>query len=96
MHDPSTAGAAAGGIPGTLVTLFRERLAVEITDLDTDLFETGVLDSLVFVDLLLALEQTYGVHVDVDAMDLEAFRSPRTIAAWLQARGVIDPIGQSG
>lgn len=90
MPDLSSVDAFADPLERRLADLFRKRLAVELVDPDTDLFETGILDSLVFVELLLGIEQTFGLQVDVDDMDLEAFRTPRTIVAWLRERGITD------
>lgn len=50
---------------------------------DTDLFDAGVLDSLQFVQLLAALEQTFGVRIDLAQTDLDHFRSVRAIAGFL-------------
>src|SRR5437867_1630151 len=53
---------------------------------DTDLFETGVLDSMAFVELLLNLERSFGLKVAVDELEIENFRSIRKIADFVMAR----------
>lgn len=88
MSEPPSTDATTDPLEWQLTRLFRERLAVQLVEPDTDLFETGILDSLVFVDLLLGIEQAFGIHVDVEDMDLEAFRTPRAIVRWLRERGV--------
>lgn len=62
---------------------FVDKLQIEIPSPDTDLLETGVLDSLGFVELLLHLEQDFGVTVVLEQLDLHNFRSLERIAAFL-------------
>lgn len=70
-----------------LVKFFAERLQVEVPSHDTDLIETGLIDSLGFVELLLHLEEEYGVRVSLDEVELDSFRTVERIAAFLgQAR----------
>ena len=53
---------------------------------DTDLFETGVLDSLKFVELLVQLEQQFGTRVSLDDLELDNFRSIGQIAHFIVGR----------
>lgn len=62
---------------------FVDKLQIEIPSPETDLLETGVLDSLGFVELLLHLEQDFGVTVALEQLDLHNFRSLERIAAFL-------------
>src|SRR5688500_20339807 len=66
--------------------LFSHALHLDVPAFDTDLFETGVLDSLAFVELLLQLEREFGVTTTVDDLDVETFRSIACIADFVQAR----------
>ena len=63
--------------------LFRDKLHVEVPTFETDLVEKGVLDSLTFVDLLLQLEQIYGVKIFLDQLEMDHFRSIATIASFV-------------
>jgi acyl carrier protein len=54
---------------------FLAKLNVEIPSPDTDLFETGVLDSLGFVDLMVCLEQEFGVTIALEQVEVDNFRS---------------------
>jgi D-alanine--poly(phosphoribitol) ligase subunit 2 len=63
--------------------LFVERLEVEVPAPDTDLFETGILDSLRFVELLAALEETFGMRVSVEELEIDDFRSLARIARFV-------------
>ena len=62
---------------------FLRSLNVEIPSPETDLFETGVLDSLAFVELVLHLEQEFGVTVALEQVEVDSFRSVERIAAFL-------------
>jgi D-alanine--poly(phosphoribitol) ligase subunit 2 len=75
-----------GGVPDRLCRLFAERLNVEVTSADADLFETGVLDSLGFVELLTHVEREFQIRISVDEIDLDHFRSITKIAAFIDAR----------
>jgi D-alanine--poly(phosphoribitol) ligase subunit 2 len=66
--------------------IFTGALNVEVPSADTDLFETGLLDSLAFVQLLLHLEQDFGVTTSVDDLELDNFRSITRIAEFVTAR----------
>lgn len=66
--------------------LFETRMGVRVPSVETDLFETGVLDSLGFVDLLVGLEQEFGITTTVDELELEAFRSIARIADFVLRR----------
>ena len=61
-------------------------LHLDVPSHDLDLFETGVLDSLAFVELLLQLEREFGVTTSVDDLDVATFRTIETIADFVHAR----------
>jgi acyl carrier protein len=50
------------------------------------LFETGILDSLRFVELLAVLEETFGVTVAVEELEIDNFRNLSRIADFLAAK----------
>jgi len=74
------------GLRRRLQDLLLERLHIEVDDPATDLLEVGLIDSLVFVDLLLLLESECGVRVSVEELEIEDFRSIDTIAAFIDRR----------
>ncbi len=73
-------------LPERIARMFSEALHLDVPSHDTDLFDTGVLDSLAFVELLLQLEREFGVTTTVDDLDAETFRSIACIADFVQAR----------
>ncbi len=68
-----------------LRALFVESLHIEVPSADTDLFETGMLDSLQLVELLLQLEQQFGFRIKIDDIELDDLRSLARIAGLLAA-----------
>lgn len=65
--------------------IFVNRLALEV-DIETDVIDSGILDSVAFVQLLVGLEQEFGVTVDVAALQLDDFRSISRIARFVAGR----------
>ncbi len=63
--------------------IFGEQLGLEVPTPETDLIETGLLDSLALVELLLGLEEEFGVEVPLAELEIESFRSVRSIAAYV-------------
>ena len=69
-----------------LARTLAEVLHVDVPSRETDLIRTGRLDSVGLVDLLLRLERQYGVHVEMDALEIDQFRSLGSITAFVAAR----------
>lgn len=63
-----------------LGTVFLDGLHIEPPAPDTDLIETGLLDSFQLVELLLLLEQHFGFQAKIDDIDLEDLRTLSRIA----------------
>jgi len=77
-----------------IASWFLQSLNLEIPSPETDLFETGVLDSLAFVELVLHLEQEFGVKITLEQVELDNFRSVERIAAFLNGGGAT-PLAES-
>jgi methoxymalonate biosynthesis acyl carrier protein len=60
-------------------------LNLEVPSEDTDLFESGLLDSLMFVELLLHVEEQMGVTVTLENLEPDNFRSIKCIASFVLA-----------
>lgn len=50
-------------------------LTIEKIDTDTDLIEGGFLDSLALVQLMVALEEGFGITIPPAELDIEDYRS---------------------
>ena len=57
------------------------RLVIDAPGADFDLFESGVLDSLGFADLLVGLEHEFHIHFALDEIDVDEFRTIRALGA---------------
>lgn len=77
----------ANAIIERLGALFVERFHVEVPAADTDLLETGILDSFQFVELLVELERRFGFRIKIEDIDLDDLRTLKRIARKLAANG---------
>jgi acyl carrier protein len=68
-----------------LNAFFSEKLSVEITSIDADLVQTGILDSLALVELLTYIEKEFETEVSLDDIDIEDFHSIARIAEYVNA-----------
>jgi acyl carrier protein len=66
-----------------IARLFVEELHLEIPSIDTDLIETGIMDSLTFVDLLVQLEHDFGIQISLQDLEFDHFRSIAAIAEFI-------------
>jgi methoxymalonate biosynthesis acyl carrier protein len=57
-----------------------EKMYVEVGSPDADLLATGVLDSLALIQLLVHLEEEFGVKIALDQIEIEDLRSTASIA----------------
>jgi len=69
-----------------VIELFSEKLNIEVPSPDTDLIDSGLLDSLRLVELLLHIEASLGFRIVLDEIDLDDLRSIRRIARLIDAR----------
>jgi acyl carrier protein len=66
--------------------LLAETLNVEVSSNETDLIDTGVIDSLALVELLVALEREFEVTIPFDELEIDTFRSVRSIGEFIAAQ----------
>ena len=71
---------------GKITRLFAERLNLDVPSAETDLFESGALDSMGFVELLAQLEGEFGIDVALGDISMDNFRSIERIAGFVEAR----------
>lgn len=69
-----------------LSALFRDKLFIEVPAPDTDLIDSGLLDSLQLVQLLLHVEQDLGHRIPLDEIDLDDLRSLSRLAHVISTR----------
>jgi D-alanine--poly(phosphoribitol) ligase subunit 2 len=75
---------AGGGVMRQVRELLTRVLRVQLTSDDTDVIEAGMLDSLAVVELLVAIEEEFAVQVDLEHLDLDDLRTPRSIASLVE------------
>ncbi len=66
--------------PHRLHALFAKQLHVDVPSVDTDLLETGVLDSLQFVSLLAMVEREFHVAIPLADLDLDRVKTITALA----------------
>lgn len=59
--------------------IFRRTLNRQIVSAQTDLLESGLLDSLALVELLAEIEREFELELDLDDLEIESFRTLETI-----------------
>jgi acyl carrier protein len=75
-----------------LVRLFADKLNVEVPSVETDLIDTGLVDSLAFVEFLAQLEQEFGVQVSLDDLEIDRFRTISRIAGFVATKAARSPL----
>jgi acyl carrier protein len=81
---------------GRLHALILEHLHVDVPSPDVDLLESGVLDSLQLVDLLLLIEQHFGQRIPIETIDLDDLRSLGRLARLLHPAAATAPSAAPG
>lgn len=74
------------GLCDQVGTIFRNDLHINPPTIETNLIETGLLDSLAFIDLLVHLEKTFGLKITLENLEIDQFHSIATIAAFVAAQ----------
>ena len=70
----------------SICALLSEKLDVIDPAPDADLIGSGVLDSLALIELLVQLEQEFGITLELEEIDPERFRTPESIAQLVEAK----------
>ena len=79
-----------------LIALFAEKLNVHVPSEMTDLFESGILDSQKFVELLIHIEDHFGSPISVEDFETENFRYIGKIVAVILRRKNASISGNGG
>ena len=66
--------------------LMRAKLLLDVKSPEQDLLDSGLLDSLTLVQLLLDLESRFGVAIPLEELELDDFRTLESIARLIQRR----------
>jgi len=67
-------------IEAQISKLLAEKVHVEIPLTTVDLLEAGILDSLTLVELIVGLEEEFGVQIPFEQVEIDDFRSVAAIS----------------
>ncbi len=74
-----------------IMRLLADRVHIEAPSVDTDLMDSGLLDSLTLVELMSSLEEEFGIAISFDEIELDNFRSVARITDFVRERsGVME------
>jgi acyl carrier protein len=74
----------------TIMAFLRERFGLEPASAKANLIEEGILDSMMFVDLVLFIEERFGVVAELEDLELEHFATVARIARFVAERSARD------
>ena len=80
-ESPQLADSDRERIQRELIELFAEKLNINVPSETTDLFESGILDSQKFVELLLHIEDHFKAPIGVEDFETENFQCVGNIAS---------------
>lgn len=69
-----------------VMDLLTEDMGIEVPALDTDLLENGYMDSLLFVKMLSLLEDKFNIHIAMEELDFEYFKTAEGITDFVQQK----------
>ena len=72
--------------------LFAEKLNVRVPSEDTDLIETGLIDSLALVELLFEVEREFGVALPLGDLEVDDFRTIRRMGEFVRKLGAVEGV----
>ena len=78
-----------------ITDIFSDKLNLEVPSIETDLFEDGLIDSLALVELLFALEHEFGMHISIENLAIENFKSIKKIAEFVVNQNASDKSWQA-
>jgi acyl carrier protein len=84
--EPDAAASIAVPLRERIAGIFSAKLHIDVASSETDLMQSGLLDSLALVELLFHLEQELGIKITLESLELENFRSIARIAEFIAAR----------
>jgi acyl carrier protein len=67
-----------------LRTIFLTRFAIAVETADTDLLQTGLVDSVTLVELVVTLEERFAVSLPFEDLEIDDFRTLARIAALIE------------
>ena len=69
-----------------IMQLLRDSLSLDLPDTDTDLVDSGLIDSAGFMELFVTLEKEFSIRIERDDLDLDNFRTVDRLAAFVNKK----------
>ena len=66
-----------------VVAILTKELGLDVPSVQTDLMQSGAIDSMALVELLLHLEATFAIRIELEKVDLNELKSAASIAAFV-------------
>lgn len=79
-------------IQKNVTSIVCETLTLETVEFEEDLIDSGVLDSLSLVQLMVALEEEFNIRIEPEDLDFEDYRSVESITEMLIRLSYVTPI----
>ena len=73
-------------LPYQIMKLFEEKMELEVSSMEDDLLNMGILDSLGLMNLLVHIENEFGLQISIDDLELDNFRTIATIAEFVRQK----------
>jgi D-alanine--poly(phosphoribitol) ligase subunit 2 len=64
-----------------IIEIFSERFETRLGSDEVDLLETGIVDSVKIVELVLEIEQRFGISLPFEELEIDDFRTVLRLAA---------------
>jgi acyl carrier protein len=85
LSDQLVSGGPRFELMREIQNLIQETFSVRIKSTQDDLFDSGVIDSIILVQLILRLEERFSLDLVMEDLDLDDFTSVGTIAAFVES-----------
>lgn len=77
-------------------TIVSKSLTIDKPDIDKDLFESGLLDSLSLIQLMMELEEGFEITITPEELDVEDYRTIRTMSQMINRLTFSDTLKSHG
>lgn len=72
-----------------IIDIFRDRFETPLASHEVDLLEAGLVDSVKIVELVLELEQRFGVQLPFEELEIDDFRTVPRLAERIARSAVV-------
>jgi acyl carrier protein len=80
VHLNGSNSSQRNDLAGEIRELFLDKLSIRVESADVNLFQTGIFDSMTLVQFIFYLEEHFGIHLQMEDIDVDTFQSVATIS----------------